>query len=90
METTEYQKPTAKKDEALDELVKAVGLLPDFVIEPLKTYIKEEVTYRLAQEMDFLIHKKVEPNHRQHTIHHLVIMGLLLMLIITVLLARII
>jgi hypothetical protein len=94
METADrVEKQTNEKidkssDELIRELTNSVALLPDFIIEPLKEYIKEEVTYRFAQEMDYLIEKKIEPYNKTSTIQRLIIMFLLLMLITVVLISK--
>ena len=82
------EKTDKSQEELIQELTKSVALLPEFIIDPLKDYIKEEVTYRFSQEIDFLIEQKLEPNNKRHVLHHLIIMGLLLMLIITVLVVK--
>jgi len=76
-------------DELVKDLVKSVGLIPEFVIEPLKDYIKKEVTYRMAQEFDHLIEKKLEPSFKRELIHHIILMVLLLLLIVTILFIKI-
>ncbi len=96
METIEQVKKESREladksqEELVKELTESVALLPDFIVEPLKDYIKEEVTYRFAQEIDFLVEKKIDPYYKKHSFQHLIIMGLLLMLIITVLVAKIV
>jgi hypothetical protein len=75
-------------EKLIKDLINSVGLLPEFIIEPLKKYIKEEVTYRLAQEVDFLAEKKIEVSSKRHTLHHIIIMALLLTSIVTMIIVK--
>lgn len=77
-----------KQEEHIKDLIKSVGLLPEFIIEPIKEYIKEEVTHRMAQEFDYITENKLEPLNKKQSTQHLIIMFLLLMVIITVLIAK--
>ncbi len=82
---------TSKIDEEIiKDLTKSVGLLPEFIIEPLKDYIKQEVTYRMAEEFDFLIEKKIEPINKANSMQHFIIMVLIGMMIITLLIVKIV
>ena len=77
-----------QSDELIKDLTRSVSLLPEFIIEPIKDYIKQEVTYRIAEEVDFLIEKKIDPSYKRQSFQHFLIMGLLLMTIVTLLLVK--
>ncbi len=86
MENT--QQETQKTEPSIKDLTKSIALLPDFIIDPLKDYIREEISYGVSVEVERIVQKKIAPEQKKLSVQHLLIMFLLVGLLVILVLDR--